>query len=245
LALTNKRNPRYRAAMPPTVLSELETVRLLRDERRSLARLGDGELGIAVMNKGAPGQVYDGKLARRLREVLASDLPGLLVAIPNIWNAPIPKARRRNWEPWTRPERMGLYRPSVTYGSAFCSRPDYFGRPFGPEYWNTMRSIWAGRPMLAVCGEGFRPKNLGLFDNTARLGLKACLPRDAWSEYPRLLTECLAWGGAWHGQNPVFALMAGPLATVMAHDLCKAGYQALDLGKAPRFYRKEMAGNDV
>lgn len=223
--------------MTPTVLTELETVRLL-CEGKSLARFGDGELGIAVMNRGAPGQAWALSLARRLRWILASDMPDLVVAIPNLWNSPIPKHMARNWSPWLQSGRMRMYRRVRIYGSAFVSRPDFYGQPFGMDYWNMLRSIWEGRPVLAVRGGGLRPKNLVLFDNAADLRLIACLPRDAWSEYDRLLRDCAKW--AEKRNDPVVCLMCGPTATVLAHGLCQAGVQALDLGKAPRFYRKEM-----
>lgn len=224
--------------MTPYVVTELETVRLLCAGRKSLARFGDGELGIAVMNRGAPGQVWALSLARRLREVALSALPNLIVAIPRIFSAPIPPHMVRNWSPWLRKERMKLWRKERSYGSAFVSRPDFYGQPFGPDYWNMLRSIWEGRPVLAVRGGGLRPKNLVLFDNAADLRLIACLPRDAWSEHDRLLCDCAKW--AEKRNDPVVCLMCGPTATVLAHDLCKAGVQALDLGKAPRFYRKEL-----
>lgn len=144
---------------------------------------------------------------------------------------------KANWSPWLRPERRGLWRADKTYASSFISRPDFFGRPFGLPYWSLLRSVWENRPVLAVVSERMPEKKLALFNTAARVGIVRGPARNAWSEYERIRRDCLEWAEA--APEGVVCAMLGPTATVLCHDLAVRGVQALDLGKAPRFYLKE------
>ena len=178
-----------------------------------------------------PGLLPD--LGKALRRVAKAEVPGLLVAIPDIFTY-IPPAKFR-WERWLAPERTKIFDPDITYGNAFVSRPDFYGVPFGAEYWATMRRIWEGRPVLLVRGDDKRP---ALFDNASSLELLIGPNRNAWALYPSILARCRGWTPDPEG---VVIAALGPTATVLAFDCARYGIQCLDLGKAEEFARKELA----
>lgn len=215
------------------VLSPLETLHRILSGRLGLSRFGDGEQGLAVCESSARGQEYVPSLGKALRKVARAQIRGLLVAIPDIFRH-IPPEKFR-WARWATPERTRIFDPEITYGNAFVSRPDFWGEPFGPEYWATMRQIWDGRPVLLVAGSEKRP---ALFDNAASIDLCECPARDAWASYHDILARCLEWAG--EHPDGVIVAQAGPTATVLAFDCARHGVQCLDLGKASRFYRDEM-----
>lgn len=217
-----------------SVLNERDTLELIRYGRKSVARFGDGEIKIALYNGESRGQVRNPRLAMRLREVAAARLPNLVVAIPRIYDG-TPKEFWQGWRAREERERRTLWRPGYVYGSAFISRPDAHGEPFGPEYWAAMRALWQDRPVLLVRGNDRKP---ALFDNAASVEVLIGPNRDAWADYSRILHAAAEW--AIPIRDSLVVLMLGPTATVLAHDLCKMGVQALDLGKAPRFYAKEL-----
>lgn len=216
-----------------TVLTEMETIRRILKRRLGCARFGDGEIGLALCQAGARGQDYAADLAKALRRVATSNLPNLLVCIPRIFGK-IPAAKFR-WERWRLPERSALWEPGREYGSAFISRPDFWGEPFGEEYWATMRSIWDTRPVLLVRGDARVP---ALFDNAASVEVIEGPNRNAWAGYHDVLARCLEWDSK-QKKGAVIAQL-GPTATVLAYDCAVHGVQCLDLGKASRFYRDEI-----
>lgn len=68
----------------PKFRSNEETIRLIVEERKSLARFGDGEFAIAFSIPRQKFQRLDDKLAERIREVLNADVPeNLLIAVAN------------------------------------------------------------------------------------------------------------------------------------------------------------------
>ena len=220
------------------VLSESKTLRRIAEGRLSCSRFGDGEMAIAACRKGARGQEYVPSLSARLCEVARSRDPNLLVCIPRIFKG-IPEPKRAAWERWLRPERTSIYDPTITYGSAFISRPDFFGKPFGAAYWSLMRGLWQDRPMLLVRGDTKKPE---LFDNAASIEVLMGPPQDAWRDAEALLAACMIWASRRDSKGGLVVLQLGPAATCLAASLAGGGVQALDLGKASRFYRDEMRG---
>jgi hypothetical protein len=216
----------------PKVLDERATLRLVRDTGCSLARYGDGE-GQLCRNRPIKSTPYSSELAARLREVLRSKDRKLLVAIPRIWKPlpeRMPRQRELFWAVW-RERFTPMLRAKKIYGSSFVSRPDSAPAIDCPEYWALMRSIWAGREVLAVHGGKF---DGALLDNAFVTGIRHA-EHDAWSEYETIKAHALEWA-QWHPGGLVVAFL-GPTATILAADCSAAGVQCLDLGSATRWYR--------
>lgn len=76
-----------------------------------------------------------------------------------------------------------------------------------------------------------------LFDNINSFTTIDIPSRNAFSEYNRILNDCKKYD-----HNVLFFISAGPTATVLAYDLTKLGYQALDLGHLPNCYLQFKGG---
>lgn len=94
------------------------------------------------------------------------------------------------------------------------------------EYFVRVKKMWAGRDVVICEGEGTR---FGMF-NDLLTGAKSisrilCPARSAFDKYGDIVS---AFNGISQGALVLIAL--GPTATVLAYDLCNAGYQAVDIG---------------
>lgn len=75
--------PRLKKSFDFDVLGNDETVNRIVNERLSVSRFGDGEFAL-MRNHGIGFQAADERLSERLKEVLNTDVPGLLVCITDI-----------------------------------------------------------------------------------------------------------------------------------------------------------------
>ncbi|MCT0013512.1 GT-D fold domain-containing glycosyltransferase [Weissella confusa] len=66
-----------------TMLSPEETIEKVVEERKSLARYGDGEFNIMLQHKGIRFQEYDSQLAAELELPFKENLDNLIVAVPH------------------------------------------------------------------------------------------------------------------------------------------------------------------
>lgn len=90
------------------------------------------------------------------------------------------------------------------------------------------KKIWKDRNVVFVEGELTR-MGVGndLFDGVSSVQRILCPAKNAWNKYSEILATILELN---LNENTLFILALGPTATVLAYDLTKAGYQALDLG---------------
>lgn len=220
----------------PSVLSEIETMTAVLCGR-SLARYGDGEFKMASYNAGIKSQVSDPVLSRRLAEILRD--PGeCLVGIPNIHevlnNA---MANDQKVEFWAKHLRFSsLLNPSIQYASSFVSRPDSAPWIDTDAYWAAVESLWVGQDVTVVRGSG---KSLAPDDliGAGQITDVLCRKQHAFQDYDEILDRI---------GTPKRALIClGPTATVLAHDLCRRGVHAIDLGHIAMFLRKRRRGDPL
>lgn len=226
----------------PMVYSETDTLRRVL-AGASLARYGDGEFSLAEGRSIVNQPRSDLTLCRRLREILLGKGAPCLVGIPNIRSA-TPKAKF-----WAKYRERGaaLLHPSVSYGSAFISRPDSAPWIDTEAYWAQIESLWAGKDVTLVRGTApaVHPKNPARFTGAVSLVAKDLSSVrsvvevigpsvDAWAVYDALLEQI--------GTPKIALLCLGPTATVMAVDLCAKGVHAIDLGHIGLFlHRRQRA----
>lgn len=213
----------------PAVFSERDTLELVR-AGRSLARYGDGEFNLCA-DRPAKAQQADPVLRSQLQIILAGG-SDCLIGIPNV-QSETPKR-----EFWNRQAAAALrfLTPEYPYASAFISRPDSAPWINTPDYWQALESLWVGQDVTLVRGgrHGLTKADLvGAGDVREIIGPSI----DAWSQYEDLLDFI---------GTPARALIClGPTATVLAHDLCRKGVHAIDLGHVGLFLRKYRAGQPM
>lgn len=218
----------------PEIISKEDTLKRIIRDRCSIARLGDGELGL-IFGKGIGFQPYDQALAQRMRQVLrADDDPNMLVGISEwIFYSDFglyPEYRVKNLR-----RILDLLVPGKAYCSADISR-FYKSTPDGREALEQirlLRGIWDGRNVTLIEGAKSR-MGVGndLLDNAKGIRRILCPAENAFSHYQeifRTARELIS-------KDELVLIALGPTATVLAYDLHQAGYQAVDIGHADISY---------
>lgn len=221
-----------RSAAWQSVATIDETLDRLLASECSMCRYGDGEY--KVMAGGSNGfQKPNPALAKRLRQVLRSDVEGLIVCIPNIkdeMELRVPFARNF-WQgfmgvhgaSWAR-----LLNNDKKYYNTQVTRLyiDYLRPELSEKWYGRIRQLWEGRDLLIVEGEKTR---LGygndLLSNAGSIRRVVCPSQHAFDRYDEILETVRS---VWQGELVLIAL--GQTATVLAHDLHRGGIRALDVG---------------
>lgn len=207
----------------------------------SVSRFGDGEFQMIThyLQNGTIDdfhvdtfQDYSPRLAERLLDVLESDCNDLMVCIPYAFrNSSVYKGYGRTFF-----EREWLLRKKFVVSAAgrrlfgdSCFTRFYLGRMDIKDkvhYVALLRQIWNGKDVLVVEGEQSR---LGvgneLFSNASSVVRILCPATNAFSKYDRILESVTV-----SAKGRLVLLALGHTATVLAFDLSKAGFHAIDLG---------------
>ena len=211
----------------PKVYDNKKTIQQLVQGGFSLARYGDGEFR-CMQGYPIPFQKPNAELSERLKEILANDNKKLLVGIPNYFGA----TDSRIWADYCSRIRHLVYQ-YITFDKYYvdaCVTRLYGCNPANAEnakkLFSEFKKIWNDKDIIFVEGEESR---LGygndLFSNARSIKRILCPKVDAYSAYDRIFAVCKK-----QSKNCLFILALGPTATVLADDLSKIGYRALDLG---------------
>lgn len=219
----------------PIIKDTKETIDYIINNKASIVRYGDGELGFVRKNNyKLDFQRPSNQLSYRLKEILKSSDKRILICLPPF------KSEYNNskniccgysfWEIyWFQYfNKLKQYFNNKVYYNAFISRLDVFVE----NDVNKIKKIWKDREVVFVYGKNGRfDKNCILFDNIKNSKEIRIPAIDAFDEYDEILNNCLKMK-----EDSLFIIAAGPTATVLAYDLAKKGYQALDLGHLPNSY---------
>lgn len=215
----------------PKVLNLYDSLYALVDSNKSLARFGDGEFKI-MMGENINFQQYDPKLANRLEEILRNDLEDLMVGIPDTFGYCSSDYFRRVLVS-CRDYLYKFMNFEKSYCDAFLTRQSKFdSETKGNDYYRNLKKLWENKDIVIVEGEGSR-LGIGndLFANTKSIKRVLCPIKDAYSKYGEILNICEK-----QSKENLFIIALGPTATVLAYDLCKSGYRAIDVGHIDTMY---------
>lgn len=218
----------------PKVLDTRTSLRLILDKKCSVARFGDGEFNI--MRGWALGfQEADSSLADKLYEVIHKRVDGLEIGIPDVFGdlSEYTNKSARFWKAYLgmhRGEMVQLLDLDRVYLNTNMTRfwTGYKVKSGVKEIVELYQKIWKGRNVVFVEGELTR-MGVGnnLFSSAASIKRILCPAKNAWNRYDEILSTILDIDMS---KDTLFILALGPTATVLAYDLTKHGYQALDLG---------------
>lgn len=215
------------------IMSLTDTVNEVINNNLSVARFGDGEINLMLSGYGPGFQKYNVKLAERLKEVFTQKETKLQVCLTGDYG-------RRNFSNnyW----KGHIYK--VLFPLVNCIEA---GKVFGDtnitrvaDNVPRMKEIWKDKDIVIVEGEKSR---LGvgndLFDNVKSISRILCPAKNAFDKYDKILAECVKIP-----QDKLLLLALGPTATVLAYDLCKRGYRAVDVGHIDICYEWKLRNND-
>ncbi|GAA2982157.1 glycosyltransferase family protein [Microbacterium terrae] len=229
---------RTRTADAPVVMTVDQTLDAL-IAGKSIARFGAGDLS-TMEGWFDMFQTPGDDLSRRLREVLDSHEPDLLVAIPSFTydlSAELADGMRDYYLHWA-PHLRRILDPHIDFGARYGATEVSMGHStFGPRfdrhgYFDKCRQIWQDARVVLIHGDGiFDGFTHDIFDNAASVEHILAPKQDAFEEYDDILRRALL-----APKDSLMIAILGPTATVLAYDLHRAGYQALDLGHIAKSY---------
>ncbi len=232
----------------PAVLSVDDTLDKIIKDKCSVCRYGDGEFLFIIHKVSLPFQKYDSDLRDKMIRILKSNDDSILIGLPIGYYSMenLTKKSKLTWTShiaWTYPQLKKYLDLSKTYYNASMTRPyvNYIDKSKCNGYFEKLMKIWEGREVLLVEGEKSR---LGVGNNLFRHAKnvqRILAPSvNAFSNYKQLLQEVYK-----HNKSKLILIALGPTATVMAYDLAKSGYQAIDIGNIDIEYEWYLRGTDV
>ena len=221
--------------------TDVETVNQIIEEKKSLARFGDGELRwILNMNYGSY-QRNDKRLSKRLINVLKSSNENLIIGLPNVFsNEHLNKYTIDCKVFWVNfickflPLLEKYIEKDKVYADTQISRCyiDYKEKAFAGERYSNVKRIWQDREIVIV--EGSKTKmGVGndLLSNAKSISRVICPSTNAFDKYDEIFSYIQN-----NCKNKLILLSLGPTATILASDISKIKttgndyYQAIDLG---------------
>ncbi len=237
-----------RAICIPKICSVEKTCEKIVSEKCSLSRYGDGEFQIILGNAKDVYQSDNTYLASRLRDILTSNLQNHIVALADDYGAmeglrdENKHTIRRYMTEEKREAHYALLDMDKQYYNAYISRP-YVIYPHeeidkARKRFDDLKKIWEKQNVLLVEGDKTR-MGVGndLFSNAKKIERILAPNENAFDVYDEIYEAVLEYG-----RDKVILIALGPTATVLAYDLAKEGYWALDIGHLDLEYEWFLKG---
>lgn len=233
----------------PKVLSCEETIDYILKNKASLSRFGDGELNL-MQGFDINFQKAEKRLSEKLIEVKTNNK--LLVAIPSIFEKEQFNKNRivlNEYKFWRKNKLFNYnywhkyFKDNLVLGDAFISRfyMRYNNKENVGEYCKKLKTLWKGQNVIVVEGKN---SQIGvgndILNNVKSIKRILCPSKNAFSKYEEILSEVQNVAK----KDDLILLAVGPTATVLASDLSKLGYWALDLGHFDIEYEWFLAKTD-
>lgn len=216
------------------VMSIEDTIHEIIENHKSISRFGDGEFSL-VYGMDINYQSYSTELGVRLKEILLSNEDNLLIGISDFFTNNKMNLRTIENKKWWRDyfkhnarKWFSLLDRHKIYGNLSISR---FYIPFKDKtkskiHSELLKNIWKDRNIIIIEGDKTRMGVGNDLFNTSKSIKRIIAPaKNAFFAYHKILTECKK-----QTKDHLFLIALGPTATVLAYDLAKAGYQAIDIG---------------
>lgn len=217
------------------ILNSIDSIKYIIEHKCSVSRYGDGEFIMLLGGGYDDYQGADQKLAKRLKEVLVStDAPNHIVGLPMPLKHTIGlrPSSRDFWDYFTL--RKGVYllpylSTSRLYIDTQLSRfyIMYTDKSHCGNQLNLLKAIWNNQDVVIIEGTKSRT-GIGndLYDNVKSLSRILGPATDAFSMYDEMLEAVVKHVS----KDNLILLSYGPTATILAYDLAKLGYWAIDIG---------------
>lgn len=223
----------------PSIINTEDTIRYIIDSRCSVSRYGDGELNMCWRKHNIHFQQHSDLLRKRLRDILflketdGKDL-NHIVCIPYVYNdcSHLTIDAKSFWNNLLIKHKFSIIphlpKKKIYYDS-LCTRCyiNYADKSRCEELFKLWKKVWNNRKIVMVEGKQSR---LGvgndLFDNAASVERILIPEENAFDFYEDIYESIIQYCE----KETLVLLAAGPTATVLAYDLSKIGYQAIDIG---------------
>ena len=230
----------------PKVKSIDETLDEIDHNHVSVSRYGDGEFDI-IFGETLKFQRSDSELSKRLAEILTSNEDGHIVCIQDAFNdLQMLTKDSASWWRWYVIRKRKKIRKIIDcnkqYYNTSVTRPyrSMADKDKSKIYFECWQKIFENQDLLIIEGDKSR-LGIGndLFDKARSIKRILCPAENAFENYEQILNTAKKYS---NGKLVLIAL--GPTATVLAYDLHKLGYWAIDLGHLDIEYEWYLRGID-
>lgn len=215
------------------ILNDSETIEKIIKEKKSIARFGDGEFKWILNIKQNSFQDYSDELADKLKEVINSRNGNLLLCIPEGLQRvdEYTKQSKRFWKnfiKWYGKDISKYIDQNYIYGNTNFTRwyMEYKNKSDSNDRLKRIKQIWEKKSIVVIEGKDTK-MGIGndLFANTKQIERIIAPSENAFNKYGEILQEAKKID-----KKKLILIALGPTATILAYDLAKEGYQALDVG---------------
>jgi len=214
------------------ILGIEDSLNKIKNEKKSICRFGDGELDIILGGK-IGFQEPNSKLAKILEDILTTNQDFCLVGVPDAINN-FDNITEESEEFWTenmlrvRDIWLKYLNEEMTYCTANITRLyiRYKDKSDCGKHFAMLKEIWKNRNVVICEGEktraGVGNDMLAECKSVKRI---ICPSENAFNKYAQILETLKK-----EDKDTLILIALGPTATILAYNLAKEGYQALDVG---------------
>lgn len=244
----------------PRIVDMDLTMRQLIFNHKSFVRFSQTELNILLGNEEEPEneiedpllpeeeRLHQFRIKERLQKILLEENDKLCVALPSFFGnlEQFTDAVKKSYRAYLTPERRKGFEEILphhkTYHDALIMHPNNYSEEMtGIRTLNRyarVRELWDGRNVASISvSEDYINEKNPYFEN-ARSMKQIRLPKtNCTLEFDSILEECLK-----ESEDTLFLLAAGPIGVILGAELCKKGFQAIDIGSIGLRCLKEIGG---
>ncbi len=228
----------FKTLKKPNIRSSEETIDELVQKKASFCRFGDGEFSL-MGGQSIAFQQSDPKLSRRLREIFQSNINDIFIGIPHCYYSSTQDMRVfqknfiRSWVAQNRDKITELSLSGKQYYDTACTQLYALYEIYDfRNYFTQIQEIWRNRDIAIICGSTvFDEIENNIFDCAGSVEYQHAPSINAFEVYEEVLLRAQLID-----KNKLVIIILGPTATVLAYDLAKDGYQALDFGHIAKDY---------
>ena len=225
----------YKYGRQLNIMNSQETLDYILKTKCSVSRYGDYEY-MSIYEETNNFQTSNSDASVRLKEVLNSNIPNHIVCIPYSFKSVSHdnKHAQMFWKHYVAKygkRILGVTDTNKKYFDASFTRfyMDSKDKSFVHSYVEKMKNLWINRNVYIVEGTGTCfGVNDDFLDGAKSIYRIICPATNAFDKYDQIIEAC-------KNNIPKDALVLcalGMTATILAYDLAKEGYQAIDIGHA-------------
>jgi glycosyltransferase family protein len=216
----------------PQVDSIDKTINQIVNERKSIARFGDGEFNLCY-DRSIAFQSNNLQLRYRLKSILGFvGNKHCLIAIPDFNPDDVTSFWINSWYENIQ-EYQELLNPTIVYPNAGISRQSSLDQII------KLSKAWENRNVIFVYGEKGRfVMGHPIFSKIKSYFEILAPAQNAWNMYDKIQIDVI--NQACKLDDPLILISLGPTASVLAYDLSNLGFQSLDIGHITNVYDKLM-----
>lgn len=218
-----------------SILSSEDSIKFILGRKCSVSRFGDGEFDVLLGRNGNTFQIADEMLAKRLKEVLtADDVPNHYVGIPiPLVDTSLLRASSKDFWGFYTLYNVDFLKPYLSSKRVYLDTQlsrfyiIYKNKSRCTHHLELLRQIWNKKDILIVEGKLSRT-GVGndLYSNANSIKRILGCSTNAFERYDEMFESIKRYAT----KEQLILLSYGMCATVLAYDLAKLGYWAIDIG---------------